>query len=139
MIDRIVNLAFRWARRSEDRERGALATVGVGMQNQVPTAILDGVGSDNGAPSNSTDGIDVEGFGEVQLFYRHATSGNTSTARIFLYDGTEWWDTGTDVDLALDEGVLDPYDLRGLWSRLYLQLTTPPAATVTVKAFPHNE
>ncbi|MDZ7703375.1 MAG: hypothetical protein U5L04_02695 [Trueperaceae bacterium] len=134
--------AIRWVRGTTD---AAVAVLQAAPANQTPYKLLDAVGSDNNAPSADTDGVDVEGVGTLQFYWRHATSGQTSEVTLFFYDADpneasdadRWFRWGT-LSLDADEGIADPFDLEGHWTRVYAQLTTAPGDTVTLKVAPHN-
>lgn len=134
--------AMRWVVADDD---AAVAIVHA-ADTPEPERLLDAEGSTTSAPSAATDGVRVAGLRTTNLYYRHASAGDTSEVVLWLYDGDadeasdadRWFRWGT-VSLSKDEDILDPFDLEGNWQRIAAEVTTAPADTVTMKVSPHTE
>lgn len=134
--------AVRWIVADDD----AAVAVMHAADTPEPKKLLDAAGSAGNKPQNGDDGVRVAGLRTINIYYRHATNGNTTDIVIWLYDGDSsessdadrWYRWGT-MGLLEDESILGPFDLEGNWERIAAQVTSAPADTVTVKCSPHME
>ena len=131
---------IRWG--WEDGPKAVIATMRGAAAADFAT-LLAATDTENGAPDDATDGINIEGLATVDLSFVFSEATESAEFNFWLYNGSEWCCPESTKTVTAPDGVtavyVEPLDLE-TFQRIYAELVTAPSSgTVAVKCGPFND